>query len=276
MGRFRYVITVISLAALAGCGNSIHPPESEGGHVQLTQRQSPTAPRFRIGSVSFRPKQEIEKFQPLAHYLAGQLRPYGVRGCDVVVTDSADKMAQLMGKGEVDLYIDSPFPVVRVSQLCGATPLLRRWKKRQETYRGIIFARRESGIASVEDLKGRVIAFDEEFSTAGYVLPKGTLLKLGLTLAEVDDAASKVPSDRIGYVFSRDDESTLFWVSRGKVAAGATNNAAFERLTRGQPDEFVILVKTVPVPRQVVCHRADMDPALVCQIEGCTAQNAGR
>ena len=112
-----------------------------------------------------------------------------------------------------------------------------------------------------------MIAFDEEFSTAGYVLPKGMLLQLGLTLAEVDDAASKVPSDKVGYVFSRDDESTVFWVSRGKVAAGATNNAAFERLTRGQPDEFVILVKTVSVPRQVVCHRADLDPQLVARLK---------
>lgn len=267
MGRLSYVIAVCSLAALSGCGRSAPSPESGWDDIRPPQRQSPTGSSFRIGSVSLRAKREIEKFQPFAHYLAEQLRPYGVRGCDVVVAGSTDAMADLMGKGEVDVYIDSPFPVVRVSEISGAIPILRRWKKRQETYHGIVFALRESGISSVEDLKGRLIAFDEEFSTAGYVLPKATLLQHGLTLIEVDDGSCKMPSDRVGYVFSRDDENTLVWVSRGKVAAGATNNAAFERLTRDRPDEFVILVQTVSVPRQVVCHRADLDPALVAALK---------
>jgi len=184
-------------------------------------------------------------------------------GCDVVVAASMDEMARLMREGNVDIYIDSPFPVVRVGELCGATPILRRWKNGQETYRGVVFARRGSGIASVEDLKGRVIAFDEEFSTAGYVLPISMLLQLGLTLTKADDASRKIPSDEVGYVFSSDDENTFLWVSRGKVAAGATSNVAFEQLTRDRPREFLIVAETGPVPRHVVCHRAGLSPALV-------------
>ncbi len=268
MGRLPHVILLYSLAALAGCGSPASAPQSEVDHVRRPPQQSSTAPLLRIGSVSLRPKQEIEKFQPLARYLAEQLRPHGVSGCEVVVADSTDEMAELMEKGEVDVYVDSPYPVVRVGELCGAVPILRRWKKHQETYHGVVFARRNSGIADVEDLKGHVIAFEEEFSTAGHVLPKGTLRRLGLTLVEVDDASRRMPPDRVGYVFSHDDESTLFWVSRGKVAAGATNNAAFDRLTRGRPGEFVVLVRTAPVPRHVLCHRAALDPALVATLKG--------
>jgi phosphonate transport system substrate-binding protein len=58
----------------------------------------------------------------------------------------------------------------------GIEPLARPvWKDGTSTYRGFIFVRRDSGIRNVSDMRGKVIAFVERATTAGWLLP-GVLL----------------------------------------------------------------------------------------------------
>jgi len=267
MNACRTWVAVALLLAAGGCGPTLGRCEVEADDGRGRERLSPVGRVLTIGSVSVKPKQEVQKFQPLADYLAEALKDLGVCGGRVVVAASVGEMAELLKKGDVDVYIDSPFPIVQVENLAGAVPMLRRWKNNEETYTGVVFARAAGAIDRLDDLKGRVIAFDEEFSTSGYLLPKGMLVELGLALMPVDDASRDVPSDQVGYVFSRDDENTLFWVERGKVAAGAANRREFERLTRDRPGDFVVLLETVRVPRQVVCRRRDLEPAVASALE---------
>ncbi|MFT5206862.1 MAG: phosphonate transport system substrate-binding protein [Candidatus Omnitrophota bacterium] len=216
-----------------------------------------------IGSIGGSPSEEVIKFQPLADYLGQHLKAVGIESCQVVATTTMVKMAKLLKKGKVDIYFDSPFPAIQVANKSGSEIFLRRWKKGVKEYRSLIFTHKDSGIENLGDLVDEVIAFEEPFSTSAYFLPKATILKQGLQMSELKSPEDNIPDGKIGYVFSEDDEATVLWVARGIVAAGAVNNIDFEELAGSDLVDLTIIKETIDVPRQVVSHRADLDPKII-------------
>ena len=87
-----------------------------------------------VGSVAITIQEEIREFQPIADYLAARLKDAGIKKGRVVVTYTVEAMAERMRRGDVDIYIDSLFPVDTVSKLSGAKPFLRRWKRGVSEY----------------------------------------------------------------------------------------------------------------------------------------------
>jgi phosphonate transport system substrate-binding protein len=219
-----------------------------------------------IGSISMEPAAEVQKFLPLARYLARQLHAEGIDHGRVVVADSIRHMAVFVQERKVDLFIDSPFPTVAVSRLSGSRFLLRRWKKEVGEYHTVIFARQDSGISRLEDLKGKMIAFEKPFSSSGYFIPKLTLTQAGLHVVPKSEAADPVGPDEVGYVFSYDDESTMVWVLRGKVAAGAMDNNSLPEMAKEGLTSLKIVDQTFAIPRHIVSYRADLSPPLVARI----------
>jgi phosphonate transport system substrate-binding protein len=216
-----------------------------------------------IGSIHFEPAAEIKRFWPLARYLANQLQSAGIDHGRVVVAKSVFEMAAFLREGKVDLYIDSPFTSVAVSRLSGSKFLLRRWKKGVGEYHTVIFARKDSGISRLEDLRGKKIAFEEPSSSSGYLLPKMILVEQGLKLVPKQAATDAVEPDEVGYVFSYDDESTMVWVLRRQVFAGATDNHHFLGQAKGNLENLTIISETFSMPRHVVSYRADLPYKLV-------------
>lgn len=231
-----------------------------------------TATTLTIGSISDEPAKELKLFLPVVNYLATQLQTAGVEKGNAIVAQNINHMGQLIRDGKVDIYIDSPFPTLEVSQLSGSRPLLRRWKKGIDSYFSVVFVREDSGIKSVEDLAGKVVAFEEPFSTSSYFLPKASLNKIGMELVAVSDPKTPVNADQIGYMFSDDDENTLVWVLRKRVQAGAMSYVKFKKLADKQKKKLTIVHSTVEVPRHIVSFRDGLDPALVLQIKNILLQ----
>jgi phosphonate transport system substrate-binding protein len=253
---------LVVLLAVPACGPA--PKEL----AQPEARRSPAAAGVvTLGSVSLDPGREYEVFRPFADYLASHLGEVGIGTGRVVVSDSLSRMVEALRRGEVDIYIDSPFPVAFACERGEARPILRRWKRGSENYHSVVFARSDSGIKSAGDLRGHVIAFGEPFSTTGFLLPKATLASSGLKLVNYADSAAAIPSDQIGYVFSNDAENTLFWVLKNKVSAGAVNADYFAALAGSRIDELRVILSTEETPRNVVCVRSDLDPEVVRKVE---------
>ena len=228
--------------------------------------QTTWARAINLGSLSDEAADEAKKFFPLASYLARQLQSEGIDQGMVVVANGVSQMATYLREGKVDLYIDSPFPSLAASRLSGSKILLRRWKKGLSEYYSVIFARQDGGIERLEDLRGKMFAFEEPFSSSGYFLPKVALQERGLRLVPKTEASERVGPEEVGYVFSRDDENTMVWVLRGKVAAAAMDHQTFLKYAKGKVDRLKIVHKTFPVPRQIVSYRADLPPKLVARI----------
>jgi ABC-type phosphate/phosphonate transport system substrate-binding protein len=232
----------------------------------LVPQVASTGP-LTLGSISLEPAAEVRKFLPLARYLAHELRPDGIDDGRVIVAGSIRQMAAFIREGKVDLYIDSSFPTLAVSRLSGSRLLLRRWKKGIGEYYTVIFARQESEITRLEDLKGKMIAFEEPFSSSGYFFPKRVLVQAGLTVVRKGEAADPVGPEEVGYVFSNTDESTIVWVLRGKVAAGAMDHQTFLEKAKGSLPRLKIVHETFALPRHLVSYRADLSSSLVTRIK---------
>jgi phosphonate transport system substrate-binding protein len=231
---------------------------------------APSAPArdtLVIGSISDNLTRETRTFAPLAGYLGERLRGAGLRGAEVAVVASADELAAGLASGAIDLYIDSPFIVADIARRTGAVPFLRRWKGGVAEYHSVFFARADSALGALDDLRGRAVAFDEPYSTSGYLLPRSLLLERGYRLAELARADAAVPPDAIGYTFSGDDSNTVLWVVRGKVAAGVTDSRTFAKLSAKKPGELRVLGRSADVPRQAVAHRAGLEPGVVAELE---------
>lgn len=215
-----------------------------------------------LGDISGDALKKIERYQPLADYLAENLTEFDIGVGEVDIASDIDTMAQKMESGDVNIYFDSLYPALIVSQKSGSEPILRRWKKGKAEYNTIFFARADSGIKSLEDLQGRMLGVEELESTSGYFLPLVYLLEAELNPVEKQQDSDPVAANEIGYVFTGEDENTIQWVGSGKVAAGVVDNATFSKIPEESREQLVVLAETETVARQVAVIGPTVDPEL--------------
>lgn len=219
-----------------------------------------------VGSVGDNAPEEIEEFLPLVRLLAARLAAQGVTAGQVRVARDEREMGGYLKRAQVDLYIDSPIPVVIAQGIAGGDIPLRRWKDGVAEYRSLVVVPRHSGTNTLADLRGRLLAFEEPFSSSGYLLPQADLQAQGLTLAHKSAVKDPVAVGEVGYVFSGDEENTLVWVMRGRVAAGALGDAQYRHLEPVHGGRLRVLYRTPPIPRHLVLFRQGLEPALAQSI----------
>ncbi len=219
-----------------------------------------------LGGVNDNVRKQVKRFSPLAAYLEKVLADDGIDTVEIKIFATSDAMAEALSAGEVDLYFDSPLVAAKVARQSSAVPFLRRWKQGVAEYHSLIIVPSASDIATVDDLVGRSIGFQEPDSTSGFLLPAALLLHNGLTLRKMDAADVDPPADAIGYVFTSDDENTILWLAKGQIDAGATDPRGWEILNKARPGKFRVIAESITVPRQVVVHRARLAPERVAQL----------
>ncbi len=235
--------------------------------ISLLSGNTALARPLVIGTISDEPVKEIRAFLPFAKYLAKQLETFGIDDGKVVIARDIDHMASLINKGEVDLFVDSPLVALAIIGKTGCRLLARRWKKGIAQYHSVVFVRQDSDIDSVHDLTGRIVAFEESYSSSGHLLPRITMERMGVPLTQLLNLQSNVPTKQAGYVFSGDDESTMEWVLRGRVDAGAMSMANFENRVATNWKELKIILKTAGIPRHSVSISSEISGPLSSAIE---------
>lgn len=221
-----------------------------------------------IGDIdAYEPLKKVKRFGPLADYMAENLTEFGIGSGEVVIAKDIPEMAHYLDEGQIDFFFDSSFPTLEVRRLSGSQVILRRWKGGSSDYWGTYLVRKDSGIDSVEGLLGKLVAFEEPYSTSGFVLPAGTLIEKGFSLREVSGPDEEVRPDEIGYFFSLDEENTIELVLDGRVAAGGVANLDYSELPPELMSQLLIFDRTISVPRQLVSARSGLDPELISKVE---------
>ncbi len=221
-----------------------------------------------VGAVFQEPREPVEEhFRPLINYVARKLSPSGETKGAVVVAPSAAQLMKLLDEKRVDFYIESPYPTYLINRSGGATLLLRRWKGGMAEYRSLIVTGKESGIARLEDLRGKIIAFEDPGSTSGYFLPKLFLIKKGFSVVEKPSVGAKVAAGEIGYIFTGTEKNVVNLVLQKKVAAGAFSNDDYAGLDENSRAAILILGESESVPRHLVSVRKDLPEPVVKRLK---------
>ena len=216
-----------------------------------------------LGLVSGTSQKEIEAhFQNFVRYVARKLGSGPDTEGKVVIVPTALQMAKLLEEKKIDFYLESPYPTYLINKQGAAVLLLRRWKSGMAEYRGLIFSKKDSETNRLEQLRGKMIAFEDPGSTSGYFLPKVLLLKKGFLLSEKPRPDAKVGPKEIGYVFASTDVNVVNLVLSKRVAAGAFSDDDYGALDGNRKADITILAQTDLFPRHLVSVRKDLDPTV--------------
>lgn len=223
-----------------------------------------------LGIVAETHQSEIEThFQAFIGYLAAQLSSFQskVQG-SIVLATTQNRLANLLREKRVDFYMESPHPTYMINDVYGAGKLLlRRWKGGMADYHAAIFANKSGDAKRLEDLKGKVIAFEDAESTSGYFLPKLFLSRKGFKLSHKGQIDAAVSRDEVGYIFAQTQGKLVDLVLTNKVAAGAFSNDDYAALDAGKKAEITVLAETASLPRHLVSVRKDLPASVVKGLE---------
>ena len=139
------------------------------------------------------------------------------------------------------------------------------------SYTSRFYVRKDSGLKTLEDLRGKTIAFIDPGSTSGYVYPMVMLIKKGL----VKDRDPKTFFKDA--MFAGTHEAGLLALLNGSVDAVASFDLAPEQYLKEKEkvERLAYVAETEPIPEAGMCVREGLDPSLVKKItESLMAFNA--
>jgi len=177
-----------------------------------------------------------------------------------VATDYNGVIEALRSK-KLDVAYLGPFSYVLANQVADVEAFAVAVTKKtgQSSYKSVIIARKDSGIARTADLKGRSFAFVDPTSASGHLFPKSGLLQAGHD-----------PETFFGRViFSGSHDASILAVANKKVdAAAVADRILASAIAKGQvkQDELEIVWSSSPIPESPMVWRKDLDPALKAKI----------
>ena len=235
-----------------------------GPKTEAQVKQTVGIKTLNLGVVYQRaPDRVAEHFRPLVEYAARKLAPTGEIKSTVIVAQNTLQLIELVERVQVDFYLESAFPTYIINRSGTGRLLLRRWKGGMSDYRGVIFTSKANRITRLEDLLGKMIAFEDPGSTSGYFLPKLLLFEKRFRVAEKPDLSAKVLEGEIGYIFAGSEKNVVKLVREEKVAAGAISNEDYASLDETSRASLAVLVESGSVPRHLVSVRRNLPEAVI-------------
>lgn len=121
----------------------------------------------------------IEDVKPIADKLSEKL---GVK-VEAFTASNYIGVVEGIGSGSVDFGFLPPFAYLLSKEQSGATPILTaKTKDGKPGYFSYLYTLADSNIKSVEDIRGKKVAFVDPTSTSGYIYPGAILTKAGFDL----------------------------------------------------------------------------------------------
>ncbi len=99
-----------------------------------------------------------------------------------------DEVIQKIGTKQADIgYVDA-FSYVEAQDNFGVKLIARTYgKKKRESYHSMIIARKDSGLNTLRDLKGKSFVFNDPKSTSGFLFPMVALKKAGIKMEDFSE-----------------------------------------------------------------------------------------
>jgi len=204
------------------------------------------------------PDQLIEDVQPVVAYLEQRLsrkvRPF-------VATDYAGVVEALRNE-TADIGFMGPLQYLLAHEQAGAVPILGEVYSGQPWYTARIFVRKDSGIKSLTDLRGKTIAFTDPLSSSGYLYPLETFRRAGLIASR--EAAEQYFRK---IYFAGGDEQAIRAALNKFVDAAGIGQYSFNLLRPEERDQMTYIGESPRIPSHCIVARKGLDTASVSGIQ---------
>ncbi len=184
------------------------------------------------------------------------------RPVEIVIPLSATVILEGFANGTIDLGYLSATDLVNARSRGVADLLLAgEFADGRTAYDSYWVVKKEAGYGSIEDLRGKPVAFASRTSTSGFVVPLFDLQKRGLLGADADPAGFFGAGNvffGVGYV------SAIERLLAGEAEAAAVSYYVLDQdkhLTLEQRAKLRVLQKQGPVPSHVLAARVSLAPA---------------
>jgi phosphonate transport system substrate-binding protein len=222
-----------------------------------------------LGRISDDPKEHYEQLKPLLDYVVPRMADVGIREGRILMARDVQQMNSYLRRGRVDWVTETAGTGMLLHQGSGAKPLLLTERDGVSQYTTVFFARRDSGIRSLRDLRGRSVAFQNPYSTSAYYVPAAELLDRNLTLQILLSPMDRPAPDGVGYLFARTELNIATWVHKRLVDVGVMSNLDWQnpqRVPVGFRNDLTIVYETPAYPRAIEMVRGDLDPKVEARL----------
>jgi phosphonate transport system substrate-binding protein len=196
---------------------------------------------------------QLDRYDPLAEYLSEKI---GTRIKLIIIPVFGNIVKNFDSAGMDGAFLESLTYALAHTKL--GVEVLARPENLQgvSTYRGLIFVRKDSGIKTVRDMKGKTFAFVDKASAVGYLHPLVFFRERGVRnyrhyLKEI--------------YYTGTYEDSIYDVLNRKADIGAAKNTVFERLAGKNPrikEELRILTQSPDFPESGLVVRKNLDPSI--------------
>lgn len=207
--------------------------------------------RLIFGLTPYLPSDMMKReFAPLVTYLSAGIE----LPTEVVVAADYTDLARRLAANEVHVAVFSPFSYVRAKQQMPEILLLcTHIAHGSSTYSAYLITHQESGITSVEDLRGKRFGFVDKGSASGYLYPLAYLRNLGME-----------PSSFFSQVEFVGNHPTLIEkLIHRELDAGATFSTAYRN---SESKSLRILAKTGRIPYDAYTASPRLERKLITQL----------
>jgi phosphonate transport system substrate-binding protein len=218
-----------------------------------------------LGRISDNPKQHYRQLKGLLDYVVPRMADVGIREGRVLMARDDQQMASFLRRGRVDWVTETAATGVMLQERAGARPLLLTERDGVSRYHTVFFSRRDSGIDSLDELRGRSVAFQRPNSTSAYFVPAAELLSEGLVLEPLLSPDDRPDAPAVGYLFARSELNVATWVHKRLVDAGTISNLDWANPQRMPPafrDDLQVIGRSSEYPRALELVRGDLDRAV--------------
>ncbi len=243
-------VAVFALLAVAGCTDR---------RDDKIPKKTATAGTLYIGlTPEYNIFRQLARYKPLADYLAGK----SGRRIKLKVTARYGDIINNFTAAGLDGAFMGSFTSAMARQKSDVEFLVRPvGSDYSSIHYGIIFARKDSGIQTAAETKGKSFVFVDKATTAGYLLPLLYFKQHGI--ADYSRWFKET-------YFAGTHEDAVYDVLNRKTDIGAAKSSVFHRLARTDRrirDELRILAHSPALPGNALAVRKDLDASLKAKIK---------
>jgi phosphonate transport system substrate-binding protein len=194
-------------------------------------------------------------------------------GVPVRVTVASDYAAviEALRNRTADLAFVHPAGYVLANREAKAMIVARNLWHGKATFSSRIYVRKDAGLAKLEDLRGKTIAFVDPASSSGYIYPMLLMMQRGLVKGRDPKTFFRE------VVFSGSHDASMQALLNGHVDAIASFDMAREQYLKdpAQREKLTWLAETPPIPEAGIAAREGLSPALVNRVRAGLLQMKG-